>query len=371
MSAVPYVDLAALHRPLRDELLAAAGRVLDHGRFILGPEVDELEARLAERLEVPAVVAVGSGTEALVLALRSRGIGPGDEVVTVSHSFVATASAIRLVGAVPVFVDVGEETMLVDPERIEEALTPRTRALVPVHLNGHPCAVGALAELCRSRGLALVEDCAQAFGARSAGRPVGTTEIGCFSLHPLKVLPGYGDGGFVALADKAEAEGLRTLRNLGLIDRDHCARVSGHSRLDTLQAALLLVGLDHFDAWVATRRRHAAAYRRALAGRLRLPPVEGTGDFAIYSAFVVRHRRRDQLIELMAARGVEAKVHYPLAIHQQEAFADLADRGARALPVTERVVSEILSLPVHAALEDESRRWVVAALGAALEEVGP
>ncbi len=366
MSGLPYVDLPALHAPLRERLLEAVGRVLDHGRFILGPEVAELEGRLAERLGVPAVVGVASGTDALVLALRSRGIGAGDDVITVSHSFVATASAIRLLGARPVFVDVDAETMLLDPALLEQAVTPRTRAVLPVHLNGHPCDLGAIADFCRRRGLHLVEDCAQAFGARSGGRPVGSTDLGCFSLHPLKVLPGYGDGGFVAVAERAETERLRTLRNLGLVDRDHCRTVSPNSRLDTIQAAMLLVALDHFDDWVAVRRAHAAAYRRDLAGAIRLPPEEAPGDLATYSAFVVRHPRRDRLAEAMGRRGVEAKVHYPLAIHQQEAFAD---QPAPSLPVTEAVVGEILSLPVHAALDEAARSRTASALLAALAEI--
>ena len=365
-AVLPYVDLAALHAPLREELLAAVGRVLDHGRFILGPEVAELERRLAERLDVPAVVGVGNGTDALVLALEIRGIGPGDEVITVSHSFVATGSAIRLVGARPVFVDLDEETMLMDPARLAGALTPRTRAVMPVHLNGQPCDLGPIAAFCREHGLALIEDCAQAFGARHDGEPVGRIDLGCFSLHPLKVLPGYGDGGFVACADPADADALRRRRNLGLIDRDHCGTVSGNSRLDTIQAAMLLVALDRFDDWVDRRRAHAALYRERLAGVVRLPPEEGPGERITYSAFVVRHPRRDALAARLREHGVDAKAHYPLAIHQQPAFADAEPPP---LPVTERVVREILSLPAHAALAPEDAGRVADAVRAATAEI--
>ncbi len=366
MTAIPYVDLAALHHPLRERLLEAVGRVIDHGQFILGPEVAELERRLAERIGVPAVVGVGNGTDALLLALRSRGIGPGDEVITVSHSFVATAAAIRLAGARPVFVDVDEESMLLDAGRIEAALTERTRAVMPVHLNGFPCDLDAIAAVCRRHDLALIEDCAQAFGVRFADRPVGRTDLGCFSLHPLKVLPGYGDGGFLAVADAARADDLRERRNLGLVDRDHCRLASGNSRLDTIQAALLLVALDQFEDWLATRRRHAAAYRRDLPEGLRLPPAERPGELASYSAFVVRHPQRDRLQAALRDRGIDAKAHYPLAIHQQEAFADLP---SAALPMTERVVAEILSLPVHGALSDADRERVVTGVGEALLEL--
>jgi len=365
MPEIPYVDLAAQHAPLKERILEAVARVLDHGHFILGPEVAELEARLAARLGVPHVIGVANGTDALVLALKARGVGPGDEVLTVSHSFVATASAICLAGARPVFVDVDARSMQIDPDGLDAALTRRTRAVVPVHLNGSPCDLGRVADFCRRHGLALVEDCAQALGVRAAGETVGTRDLGCFSLHPLKALSACGDAGFVAARSADDAARLRRLRNLGLADRDHCAEVSGNHRLDTLQAAILLVKLEHLDAWIAARRRHAAAYRDAFAGRLTLPPEEAEGDFAIYSAFVVRHRRRDRLAELLAARGVDAKAHYPLAIHQQAAFAGFPHRP---LPVTEKVVDEILSLPVSAELTEAGRERVIAAVYQALDE---
>lgn len=363
---IPYVDLAAQHAPLRERILEAVSRVLAHGQFILGPEVAELEARLAERLGARHVVGVASGTDALLLALKVRGIGPGDEVVTVSHSFVATASAICLAGARPVLVDVDERSMQIDPGELEAALTESTRAVIPVHLNGSPCDLGRVADFCRRHNLALIEDCAQALGVRAAGEAVGTRDLGCFSLHPLKVLSACGDAGFVTTRSADDAARLRRLRNIGLADRDHCAEVAGNHRLDTLQAAILLVKLEHLDAATAARRRHAAAYREAFAGRLALPPEEGDGDFAIYSAFVVRHPRRDRLVELLRGRGVDAKVHYPLAIHQQEAFSGLAHRP---LPVTEKVVDEIFSLPVSAELDDAGRARVIAAVHQALDEV--
>lgn len=369
---IPYVDLAAQARGLKERLLAAAERVIDHGQFILGPEVGELERRLAEMVGCRHAVGVASGTDALVLGLRLAGVGPGHEVLTVSHSFVATASAIALVGAEPVFVDVDEATMLMDPDRLEEALTPRTRAVVPVHLNGWPCAMDAIGDFCRRHGLALVEDCAQALGARHRGQPVGSFGIGCFSLHPLKVLSALGDAGFVSLDDDEQAERLRQWRNLGLIDRDHCRWVSGNSRLDTLQAAFLLVKLDELPGWLAARRAHAEAYRRALAGRVTLPPEEGD-DVAVHSCFAVRHPARDRLQAMLAERGVDAKAHYPLAIHQQEAFAARAVAGPPRpdLLVTERVVGEILSLPVTPELSAADRERVIEALVDCLDAIAP
>jgi dTDP-4-amino-4,6-dideoxygalactose transaminase len=364
---IPYIDLPSQHRGLRADLVEAFGRVLDHGQFILGPEVALLEERLRERLGVPHVVTVANGTDALVLALRLRGVGPGDEVITVSHSFVATATAIRLAGATPVFVDVDEESMLLDPSGLEGALSPRTRAVLPVHLNGFVCDLDPIARFCERNGLSLVEDCAQAFGARAAGRSVGSTGVGAFSLHPLKGLSALGDGGFLTVASDDDAQRLRRLRNLGLRDRDHCEVVSGNSRLDTLQAAFLLVKLDRFEAWAAARREHAAAYRRALAGVVRLPP-EKEGVEPAVSAFVVRHPRRDVLLRRMRERGVDAKVHYPLAIHQQEAFADLPPRP---LPVTERVVREILSLPATPELSAEERSRVIESVLDACRDLAP
>lgn len=359
---VPYVDLGAQQQRIRSEILEAVGRVLDHGQFILGPEVGQLESELSARLGAAHVVAVNSGTDALALALRVRSIGPGDEVITPSHSFVATASAIVSVGATPVFAEVDEETMLLDPAELERLATPRTRAVLPVHLNGFACSMDAIASFCRDRMVSLIEDCAQAFGVRYRSRHVGTTDIGCFSLHPLKALAACGDGGFITFASAEEAAEARILRNIGLLDRDHCVAISGNSRLDTLQAAILLVKLRHIDAWIAERRANADAYRQAFAGLLRLPPPEGE-SFATYSAFVVRHERRDLLAERLRSAGVDAKIHYPLAIHQQKAFA----QWSRSMPVTERVVDTILSLPVSAELTEAQRAHVIDSVRRATE----
>jgi dTDP-4-amino-4,6-dideoxygalactose transaminase len=364
---IPYVDLAKQHAALKREILDAVAAVLEHGRFILGPEVEAFERAMAARLGVRHAVGVASGTDALVLALKALGIGPQHEVITVSHSFVATASAIRLAGAEPVFVDVEDDSMLLDPARLPSALSPRSRAVLVVHLNGFPCAMDAIEAFCREYGLALVEDCAQALGARWRGRAVGSFGVGCFSLHPLKPLSACGDGGFVTTQEEELAERLRQLRNLGLRDRDHCDRVAGNTRLDTLQAAILLAKLPHLDGWLAARRARAQRYREALSGRMRLPPPEGD-HFATYSAFVVRHPRRDALRERLVAQGIDARIHYPLAIHQQAAFAG---GGSRELPVTERVVSEILSLPVSAELSAADQERVIEAVQVALREVSP
>ena len=358
---VPYVDLVAQNAAVRDELLDAVGRVLDHGQLILGREVAAFEEELAAYLGVPHVVGVSNGTDALVLALRLAGVGPGDEVLTVSHSFVATASSIALVGATPVFVDIEESSMLMDPDRLAPSRTPRTRAVMPVHLNGSLCDMDAILEFCRAQGLALIEDAAQAIGARTvSGAAAGSFGIGAFSLHPLKILGATGDAGFVAVRDEAAADRLRRTRNLGLRDRDHCMEAAPNHRLDAIHAAMLRVKLRRLDEALAARQDHAVAYRQAFAGRLTLPPA-GT-----YSAFVVRHPQRDAVLEAIRRRGVDAKVHYPLAIHQQPAFLG-TERAP--LPVTERVVTEMLSLPVSAELSAEDRSFVISTVLDALDEV--
>lgn len=358
---IPYVDLAAQHRPIHQELLEAVGRVLQHGQFILGPEVRELEARLGELLGAPHVVGVSNGTDAIILALEAAGVRPGDEVITVSHSFVATASSIAMLGARPVFVDILEDTMQMDPAAARAAITPRTRAILPVHLNGTPCDMAAIVELCQQHGLALVEDVAQAIGARYRGKAVGTFGVGAFSLHPLKILSACGDAGFVTPRNAEEDARLRRARNLGLVDRDHCAETAGNRRLDTVHAAMLLVKLGHLHEYLAARAAHAAAYRSALAGCVTLPAIPD-GAEPVYSCFAVRHPERDRIVEALRVRGIEAKIHYPIAIHQQAAFAEHA---SRSLPVTERVVSQIFSLPITPELSASQRDEVIAAVRAA------
>jgi dTDP-4-amino-4,6-dideoxygalactose transaminase len=360
---VPYLDLPAQHEPIRQRLHEALDRVLSHGAFILGPEVAELERRLAERLGVAHVVTCNSGTDALLLAFLLRGIGRGDEVIVPSHSFVATANAVAVVGARPVFADVDPATMCVDPRSVARAVSARTRAVVPVHLNGFPCELEAIAALCERHELSLIEDCAQAIGSSRDGAAVGGRDLGCFSLHPLKVLAASGDGGFVTTTSEDEAAELRQLRNHGLLDRDTCGRVGLNSRLDTLQAAFLLVKLDGLDAALERRRENAASYRRQLAGAVDLPPDE---DHLVqtWSAFVIQHPRRDAVRAALADRGIDAKVHYPSAIHQQPAYAP-----SPKLPATERLVGRILSLPVAAEVAPSQVDEVAAAVRSIVAQI--
>ncbi len=362
---VPYVDLGALHAPLTGELLEAMARVLRHGQFILGPEVEAFEREVAGFLGVSQAVAVGSGTDALILGLRALGVGPGDEVVTVSHTFVATASAVVRVGARPVFVDIDPHTMCMDTAAVEAALTPRTAAILVVHLNGFPVDLGPLRALCDCKGLALVEDAAQAFGARRDGRACGTTgDVGCFSMHPLKVFGACGDAGLVVATDPRVAARVRLLRNLGLRDRDHCVSPERHSRLDALQAAVLRVKLRHVDRWIEARDQRARIYDRVLAQRVVLPPRVSPPGRVSWSAYVIRHPARDTIRRALAEHGIDARVHYPVAVHQQEPFKVFA---TSPLPVTEQVVGSILSLPIGA----EHPLDAIEAVARAVAEVAP
>lgn len=353
MRKIPYVDLARQHQALKAELLEAAARVIDSGRFILGPEVASFEERFARLCGARFAVGVGNGTDALVLALRASGLGPGDEVITPANSFVASASCVALVGAKPVLVDVGEDYNI-DPGAAERAVTARTKAILPVHLTGRPADMDAILGLARRKGLVVVEDCAQAVCAEHRGRRVGSLgTFGCFSLHPLKTLNALGDGGVVTTSDPDLHERLQVLRNLGLKTRDDCVVWSGNSRLDALQAAFLLVKLGRVEAWTQARRHLAALYRRALAGvRGVVVPEERAHERAVYHTFVIQSERRDALRRFLMEEGVETSIHYPLPIHLQAAAGSLG-LGRGSFPRAERQAARILSLPVYPELGED------------------
>lgn len=351
MRTVPYVDLVRQNAELRPQILEAVDRVLRHGQFINGPEVDAFERELASTLGVAHAIGVGSGTAALTLTMRALGIGPGDEVITVAHSYVATATSILLVGARPVFVDVDPDTALMDPRLLPTKLTPRTKAVIPVHLGGVACDMEPIERFCASHGLHIIEDCAQAIGATYRGRSVGRSGTGCFSLHPLKTLGACGDGGFITTDDDQRAEVLRKLRTLGHRDRDHVDFASENARLDTLQAAILKVKLPFLDEWTTARRDHAKAYRRALLPHFELTAVTESCEPA-FSAFVIRHDQRDELLAHLAGNGFDARVHYPIPIHKQRALDSLEPTS---LPHTESLAKRVLSLPVSPELEPSDR----------------
>jgi len=356
---IPYVNIAGQHAPIKTELLEAVGRIIDGGQFILGNEVSTFEQRFAGLCQTRFAVGVNSGTDALILALRALEIGPGDEVITVPNSFVSSTGCIVLVGARPIFIDVRDDYNM-DPAQLEQAVTPRTKAILPVHLTGRPADMDAILKIARNHGLYVVEDCAQAVLAEYRGRRVGSFgTIGCFSLHPLKTLNACGDGGVLTTDDEALYERLKTLRNLGLQTRDNCVYWGLNSRLDTVQAAILLVKLKYVEGWTEKRRANAAFYRKALTGISGLKvPVERPFEKAVYHTFVIQAKRRDELKQYLAENGVGSSIHYPIPIHLQDVARGLG-YGPGSFPITERQAKCILSLPVYPELTTAELEYVV------------
>ena len=360
---VPFVDLGAQNRAIWPAASERIAGLVESGSFILGEEVEEFERRFAALCGTRHAVGVSSGTSALTLALRAVGVGPGDEVITVSNSFVATVSAIALVGAEAVLVDVGEDETI-DPEAIGAALTPRTRAVLPVHLRGRPAAIEAIHAVTEEAGVALIEDCAQAIGSRVGERHVGSFGVaGCFSLHPLKNLSAWGDAGVVIGDDDEFAATLRQLRNHGLRGRDTVERWGENARLDPIQAAVLNVKIDRLESWNRKRRELADAYRAQLTDAPLELPADHPGH--TYHHFVVRSDRRDALRDALAADGIETRVHYPVPVHLQPA-ARARCRTGDPLVRTERDAGRILSLPLHPDLPDDALERVAAGLRVAL-----
>ena len=364
MSGVPFVDFKARVAALRDEIDAAVARVLDSGWFILGPEGEAFERELANACGAGDAVGVANGTEAIQLALASVGVGEGDEVVTSPLTAAFTGLAILAAGARPVFADVDPATLNVTPEAVARAITPRTKALLPVHLYGHPADLDPLLKLARARGLALVEDACQAVGARYNGKVVGALSgIGALSFYPTKNLGALGDGGAVLVNDAARAARLRRLRNGGQSDRYHHAEPGLNSRLDEMQAAILRVGVGHLDAWNERRRALATIYRKELAGVEGLGlPVEQSYARSNHHLFVVRHPHRDALMAALKERGIATLIHYPVPLHLQGAFASLGGRRGD-FPVAEKAADEIFSLPLYPEMSDAQARSVAAAVG--------
>lgn len=354
---VPYNDFAEQYWQERDQLVCAVEQVMERGDFVLGKAVDDFEERFAHLCDVPFAVGVGSGTDALILALRALGIGPGDEVITVSNTWVSTVSSIALVGATPVFVDVADD-MNIDPELIEPRLTARTKAILPVHLTGRSAKMDRILELARQHDLFVIEDAAQAVGASYDGKRVGSFgDAGCFSLHPLKNLNACGDGGVITCTDAEQADRLRLLRNHGLVDRDHVQFWAGCSRLDSLQAAILCTRLPSLEAVERRRLDTASYYNEHLRGCVTVPETADR-EHHVYHTYVVQTSRRDELQTFLLDRGVSAKVHYPIPVHLQEAASGLG-YAEGSLPNTERLCGEILTLPVNQYLTDEQKAHVV------------
>jgi dTDP-4-amino-4,6-dideoxygalactose transaminase len=365
-AAVPLLDLAAQYAPLREEILKAIIRVADSQRFILGPEVDALERDLAERLEVSHAVGVSSGTDALLVTLMALGIGPGAEVIVPTFSFFATASAASRLGATPVFVDIDPVTLNIDPAAVARAVSPRTRAIIPVHLFGLSADLDPLIETARSAGVPIVEDAAQAIGAGYHGRITGSLgTAGCFSFFPSKNLGAFGDGGLVTTNDAALAQEIRLLRNHGAEPKYLHSRIGGNFRLDAIQAAVLRVKAPHLSAWSDARRRNADRYRALLTdhglGGIVEMPVEPPGYTHVYNQFVVRVPRRDALRAHLAGRRIGTEIYYPLPLHRQACFATLG-RASDRFPVADRAAERVLALPIFGELTLAQQRQVVLAM---------
>jgi len=365
VNPVPLADPRADGAPLREEILAAAARVLDRGWYVLGTEVACFEQRMAERLGVPGTVGVGSGTDALVLALLAAGVGAGDEVITVSHTAGPTVAAIRMIGATPVLIDVEADTYCLDPAMLEGAAGSRTKAIIAVHLYGHPAPLGVIAALAARHGIAVIEDCAQAQDAAIDGRTVGAIgHFGCFSFYPTKNLGAIGDGGLVSARDVKNVERLRQLRTYGWTRPQFAEIPNGRcSRLDELQAAILSVKLDHLDRQVERRRALARLYTEAFAALPIVCPIERSGCHHVYCLYVIRSRERDALAQHLERAGIMTGLHYPFPVHEQPALAAAA-RIPGPLAVTDWLAREILTLPLYPSMPAAYQTRVVDAVRA-------
>lgn len=349
---VPFVDMARLHEETRDEMLAAFARVLDSGAFVQGHEVVTFEEEFRTSYGVAHALAVSNGTAALHLALLACGVGPGDEVITVSNTFIATVEAISMAGATPVFADIDPETMNIDPREALRQITPRTKAVIAVHLYGRVAPMAELRAICDQRGLALIEDACQAHGAELDGRRAGTIgDIGCLSFYPTKNLGTVGEGGMVLTNDAARAARMSSLRNHGQTDRHVHTEPGFNYRMPELQAAALRVLLPHLAEWNQSRIRAARRYATLLGlADVRTPALSADGGH-VYHLYVIQSDERTRLQRFLQERGVASAVHYPTPIHLQPAYR--SDRfPIGSLPHTERAVAEILSLPMHPHITD-------------------
>jgi len=352
---VPYVNLALSNAALKEGLLAALAGVIDSGQFVLGQELKDFEHEFAALCGTKYAVSVDNGTSALILAMRGLGIGEGDEVITVPNSFLASASSVALIGATPVFVDVGPD-FLMDPSLLEAAITPKTKAIIPVHLTGRSADMDAIMAIADRHGIPVLEDCAQAVGATYKGKHVGGIgRAGTFSFHPLKNLSALGDAGMIITNDDALHEYLLVARTHGLKNRDECVMWSPNRRMHTLQAACLRVKMNHLPEWTEARRKNAAYYREHLADVVTVP---SDADGAVYHTFIIQTPKRQELKEYLKEKGVETAVHYPIPIHLQAAASSLGYKKGD-FPVAEKQADTILSLPVYPELTAEQREYVV------------
>ena len=359
---VPFVDLKAQYSAIRDEVEQVVTGVLRSAQFVLGPEVAAFEEEFAAYCGASHGIAVNTGTSALHLALLAAGVGPGAEVITTPFTFIATVSAIAYTGARPVLVDIDPRTFTIAPEAIARAITPRTRAIVPVHLYGQPADMDPIVEIARRHGLTVVEDACQAHGARYKGRPVGTLgDLACFSFYPGKNLGACGEGGIVVTNDAAATRVVRMLRDWGGERKYEHVLKGFNYRMEALQGAILRVKLRHLEAWTEARRRHAAAYDKLLQGGPVETPFARPDARHVYHIYAVRTTARALLQQHLQAQGIQTGIHYPVPVHLQPAFADLGHQRGD-FPNAERAADEVLSLPMYAELSVADQARVASAV---------
>ena len=390
IQSVPLLDLKAQYAPIREEIRAAMDRVADAQYFIGGPEVEGLEREVAAYSQCQFGIGVTSGTDALIVALMAIGIQPGDEVITSPYTFFATGGSVHRLGAKPVYVDIDPFTYNIDPAQIEAAITPRTKAIMPVHLYGQMADMNPIMEIARRHNLIVIEDAAQAIGSEYHGRRAGSIgHIGCFSFFPSKNLGGFGDGGMVTTNDPDLAKQVKLLRNHGAEPKYYHKVVGGNFRLDALQAAVLRIKLKYLDGWTAARQRNAARYRRMFGevgltddgrqttddGRpsivpgpsyLVMPYDAGYGRH-IYNQFIIRTDRRDAVMAKLKARQIGHEIYYPVPLHLQECFADLGYKSGD-MPASESAARETLALPIYGELTEAQQQAVAEAVAAAYDE---
>jgi dTDP-4-amino-4,6-dideoxygalactose transaminase len=361
---VPFVDLRAQHDSIRKELMDAIESIIDTSSFIMGPSIKEFEAAFAMFCGSSYAIGCSSGTSALHLALAACCIGPGDEVITIPHTFIATAEAVSMHGAKVVFVDIDPDTYTMDVSRLEAAITPKTKAVIAVHLYGHPTDMDTVLAIAKKHGLKVIEDCAQAHGAQYKGRTVGSIgDVGCFSFFPAKNLGALGDAGAVVTNNEEIATKVRFLRNHGREGKYEHMFVGYNERLDTLQAAILAVKLPHLAQWNENRRARADDYRRLINNPLVTLPVEKPGCKHVYHLYVVRTAKRDSLQAYLKDKGIATGVHYPLPLHLQPAYKNLGHKEGD-FPATEAAAKEILSLPMFPEMTYAQVEEVAAAVNA-------
>jgi dTDP-4-amino-4,6-dideoxygalactose transaminase len=363
MMSVPFLDLQAQYAALRGEVLAAIDAVCSSSRFVLGPAAEDFERKFASYCQAQHCIGLNSGTSALHLALRLLGVGPGDEVITVPMTFVATAWAVSYVGATPVFVDIEPTTKTLNAELLSAAITPRTRAIVPVHLYGQPASMGPILSIAAEHGIPVVEDAAQAHGARYEGGRVGALgRVGCFSFYPGKNLGAYGEAGALVTNDPSLADQARMLRDHAQRERYRHETIGYNYRMDGVQGAVLSVKLPHLDAWNARRQKHALRYYELL---LDVPaiglPVIGPDRESVYHLFVIELDDRDRVAASLRERGIQTGLHYPIPVHLQPAYRKLGLKKG-SFPVAELLAERCLSLPMFPELSDEQIEYIATSL---------